>query len=59
MLGDLPDHGLAIGVRHPVPRLDPPVARDRLLEVPLKLSGAWLVSRLESSGLLINRSFGQ
>src|SRR5690606_35603341 len=34
MLGDLPDQGLAIALRHPVPRLDLLVRVDTLLKPP-------------------------
>jgi hypothetical protein len=35
VLGDLADQGLAVLLRHPVARLDPVVARDRLVELGL------------------------
>src|SRR6516165_5944439 len=35
VLGDLPDEGLAVGVRHPVPGLDALVGRDELVEALL------------------------
>jgi hypothetical protein len=40
VLGDLPDQGVAIPVRHPVPRLDAPFGGDRRVEMLLKLGFA-------------------
>ena len=37
VLRDLPDHRRPVAVGHPVPRLDPPVARDRVVEVGLEV----------------------
>ena len=40
VLGDLADHRGAVGVRHPVPGLDPPLVLDSLVEVNLEFAGS-------------------
>jgi hypothetical protein len=42
VLGDLPDQRLAVSVRHPVPRLDPLIIGDQLVETLLHPVGGFL-----------------